>query len=78
MKQKDFVLIIVVIFVSGVVSLLAAKTIFTTKASNLMTVEIVEPIKSEFKDPDKTVFNADAINPTQIIEIGGDNTQNPF
>lgn len=79
MKQKDIVLIIVVIFFSAVVSLVVAQTLFTTKENNRLTAEIVEPISSEFKEADKTVFNAESINPTQIIEIGGDDSpQNPF
>lgn len=78
MKQKDIALILVVIFFSAIVSLVVSKALFTTKQEKLLSAEVVEPVSSEFQEPDKTVFNGEAINPTQIIQIGGDGNQNPF
>jgi hypothetical protein len=78
MKQKDIALIIIVIFFSAVISLAVTQTLFSTKGKKSLSAEIVEPINSDFKEPDKTVFNSDAINPTQLIQIGGEGNQNPF
>lgn len=78
MKQKDIVLIIVVIFFSAVISLVVSKALFATNEDNRLSAEIVEPINSEFQQPDKTVFNGEAINPTQLIRIGDGGNQNPF
>lgn len=78
MKQKDIALIIIVIFFSAVISLLVTNMLFSTKGKKSLSAEIVEPISAEFKEPDKTVFNGDAINPTQLIQIGNENNQNPI
>ena len=34
-------------------------------------VKVAEPIRSEITEPDVTVFNKDAINPTNEVTIGG-------
>ncbi len=78
MKQKDIALIIVVIFFSAIISFAVTQTLFSTKGKKSLSAEIVEPISADFNEPDKEVFNADAINPTQLIQIGGEGNQNPF
>lgn len=78
MKQKDIALIIVVIFFSAIISFAITQMLFSTKGNKSLSAEIVEPINAEFKEPDKTVFNGDAINPTQLIQIGGEANQNPI
>jgi mannitol-specific phosphotransferase system IIBC component len=78
MKQKDVALILVVIFFAAVVSLVVTKTIFVPDKHKQLQAEVVEPIKSEFREPDKTVFNENAINPTQLIQIGDNNNTTPF
>lgn len=77
MHQKDIALIIVVVFVSGVASFFLSGVLFNT--SDLVeNVETVESISAEFETPDKRFFNADAINPTQLIKIGEDGNNQPF
>ncbi len=77
MKQKDVALIIIVVFVTGVVSFFLSGVLF--KTSNLVEqVETVEPISAEFMQPDEKYFNSNAINPTQLIQIGKDNNKQPF
>jgi mannitol-specific phosphotransferase system IIBC component len=78
MKQKDIALIIVIAFVGAVFSLLLTQTIFVTKKSQKLTAEVIEPITSEFKEPDRAVFNNNAINPTQLIQIGDSSNPTPF
>lgn len=78
MKQKDIVLIVVVAVFAAIVSLLLTQALFVPKKSQEIAVEVVEPISSEFKEPDKSVFNKDAINPTQLIQIGDTNNSTPF
>lgn len=77
MKRKDISLIVVVAIVSAVISLLVTNMLFGSNKRNL-TAETVEPISSEFKTPDKTVFNEQAINPTQLIQIGENDNPSPF
>lgn len=78
MKQQDIAMIIVVIFVSAGLSVLVTRTVFTPKHSKQLTVETVTPINAQFNEPDKAVFNSNAINPTQLIQIGDGNNSSQF
>lgn len=78
MKQKDIVLIIVVVFISGVLSLVLSSMFITSPKNRQTKVEIVEPISSDFKLPDKKYFNDQSIDPTQLIKIGDSNNAQPF
>ncbi len=78
MKQKDIALIVVVGFLAAIFSLLLTQTIFVTRENRNLSAEVVEPISAEFKQPDKNVFNAEAVNPTQLIQIGDSTKQTPF
>lgn len=78
MKQKDITLVIVMVFISAVVSFLVSKWFFGSPQNRKQTAEVVEEIKSDFSDPPVKYFNANAINPTQLIIIGGNPNPNPF
>lgn len=79
MKQKDVVLIIVVAFISGVVSIVGSKYLINTPKNRQQTVEVVEKISSELKTPSNKYYNENSTNPTKQITIGtpGDQ-QEPF
>lgn len=78
MKQKDIALIIVLVFVSGVVSFLLSGWIFAKPADRQQKVEIVDVITTDFTLPDTKYFNTSSIDPTQLIQIGNSNNPNPF
>lgn len=78
MKQKDFALVAVIAIVSGVVSFLASGWIFAKPADREMKAEKVDVITSDFPLPDSKYFNAQSIDPTQLIEIGDSANPNPF
>lgn len=78
MKAKDIALIAAVALFAAVVSLLLTRTIFVTNDKREITAEVVEPINSEFKVPDGGVFNDNAVNPTQLIQIGDNTNPTPF
>lgn len=78
MKQKDIVLIAIVVLFAGILSVIVSNIFFTPDSNKSLTAEIVDPINSEFQPPDKRVFNKDAINPTKLIEIGNSNNNQPF
>ena len=77
-KQKDIILIAIVIIFAGVVSVLISNFFFAPDTGKNLKAEIVERITSDFQPPDPEVFNNDAINPTQLIEIGDSNNTQPF
>ncbi|MES2971659.1 MAG: hypothetical protein V4702_05030 [Patescibacteria group bacterium] len=78
MKQKDIILIIVVVFISGVLSLVLSNMLISSPKNRQEKVEVVEAISSDFTQPDKKYFNANSIDPTQIIRIGENNNNQPF
>jgi hypothetical protein len=77
MKQKDYALILIIIFISAIGSYFASQTIFKTP-KNLQQAEVVQPISADFPSPDKHYFNKQAFDPTQVITIGNNDNSNPF
>jgi hypothetical protein len=78
MKQKDVALIIVIVFLSAVVSFVLSKIIFVTPKNREAQVELVQPITSNFPQPDSRYFNANSFDPTQLINVGQNSNVNPF
>lgn len=77
MKQKDVALVIVIVFVSGVLSFFVSNT-FISPLKQDQEAAVVEPITDEFIEPDKKYFNDQSINPTQTIRIDSNQNPNPF
>jgi hypothetical protein len=78
MKQKDLALILVIVFVSGFMSFFASRYLLVPSSERIAQVEVVEPIVSDFVQPDTRFFNEKSVNPTQTIEIGGNGNATPF
>ncbi|MGB4800052.1 MAG: hypothetical protein WBP03_00870 [Candidatus Saccharimonadales bacterium] len=78
MKQKDIALIILIGFISAVVSFLASTRIFVTPANRQQTVEVVDAINPDFERPDSKYFNSNSLNIARTTELGGDTNQTPF
>ena len=78
MKQKDFILIGFTVFVSAIISLILSNILISSPKNRQEKVEIVQKITDEFKPPDSKYFNAQAINPTQLIQIGDNQNPQPF
>jgi hypothetical protein len=78
MKQKDIILIAVIVFFSAVVSLLISKAIFVSPKNRQQQVEVVQPITADFPKPDSLYFNDQAFDPTQLITISQNANPNPF
>jgi len=78
MKQKDIALILVIVIISIVVSLFVSNAVFAPPKNRQQQVPVVQPITSDFPKPDNHYFNADAIDPTQLITIGQNANPNPF
>lgn len=78
MKQKDIAIIIVVVFVSGLLSYFISNALFASPDKLQTEVEVVEPITADFPEPDTRYFSTNSINPTQTITIGDGQNQQPF
>ncbi len=78
MKQKDIALIVVVGVISIVVSTIVSNLIFSTQGAKAQSAEVVQAINPSFTEPDRRYFNADSVDPTELIRIGDNVNQTPF
>lgn len=79
MKQKDIALIAVVVIVSGMLSFFIGRYMFSSPDKRQVQAEVVDPIVPEFNASlDKKWFNKNAINPTEVIQIGDSSNNSPF
>ena len=78
MKQKDIALIVVIVFISAIISLFVSKAIFASPKNRQQQVEVVQPISSDFQSTDNHYFNTNAFDPTQPITIGQNANPDPF
>lgn len=78
MKQKDYVLIIVVGFFALILGIVISNLLFGNANSKKLKADKVTAITSEFKTPDPKYFNKESIDPTQIIRIGENANNQPF
>ena len=72
-KQKDLALLIIVVFISILVSMFASNLIFASKGYHLEQVESVPSISSRLNYPPKNYFNHSAIDPTPKTVISSNN-----
>lgn len=77
MKQKDIIIIAVVVVVSIIVSAVASKLIFKP-GDRMQKVEVVLPISADFPAPDERFFNKNSVDPTQQVQIGTGANSDPF
>jgi len=78
MKQKDLAIIIVIIFISAVVSIFISKAIIAPPKNRQQKVEVVGAISSDFPQPESKYFNLSSVDPTQLITIGTNSNPQPF
>lgn len=78
MKQKDLALILVIVFISAVLSYVVSNALIASPKNRQQQAEVVQPISSQFKNPDRKYFNKEAFNPTKTIQVGDNNNPDPF
>jgi hypothetical protein len=78
MKQKDLALILVIVFISAIISLLVSNSIFASPKNRQQKVEVVSPITTDFQQTDSKYFNSQSFDPTKVITIGDNSNPNPF
>jgi hypothetical protein len=77
-KSKDIPLLLVIGFISAVLSVLISNNFIATEEKRSQEVEVVQPIVVDFPEPDEAFFNKDSVNSTQLIKIGEGANQSPF
>lgn len=70
MKQKDIIVIIVVVFIAGLASYFISTKLFVKKGDTEQKAKVVEKISTDFNPPSNKYFNKQSVNPTQKINIG--------
>lgn len=78
MKQQDVALIILVVAFAAVMSFFASNALFASGKKKEQVIVKIDPISAEFTEPNSKYFNAQAINPTRLIQIGDSTNENPF
>lgn len=70
MKKSDIATIILIASMSVLLAYFGAKALIGDVQNESVQVKTTDPITTEVKEPDATVFNSDAINPTVEVIIG--------
>lgn len=78
MKQKDIPVILIVVFISAVLSFLLSRYLFASSHNTQQQADVVQVISPNFPTPDSAYFNNTAVDPTQLIQVGTNNNSNPF
>jgi hypothetical protein len=78
MKQKDLAVIGAALVAAIILSFVIDKYAFSNSASQNTQVDVVPAIHDSFPTPSTQYFNSQAIDPTQIININPNNSQQPF
>ena len=82
MKRNDIAKLVLVAVFAGVIAMVLAGAVFGS-GRKPAAVPVVTPISPAFPDvrnqPEyKAVFNDNALDPTQLIQIGNPNNNTPF
>lgn len=75
MKKSDIAMIILIASISVLVAYFVAKAIIGDVQNESVQVKTADPITTEIAEPDPTVFNSNAINPTVEVIIGDSRNQ---
>lgn len=75
MKKTDIAMIILIASLSVLIAYFVAKGVIGDISEQSVVVKTVEPISSAVEEPDPSIFNDKAINPTVEVIIGGDSSR---
>lgn len=83
MKRKDMAMLVVVALITGMISLLITNVIFSVpkdRGAKVPTVDVMPTALPDVKnDPAyKSFLNANALDPTQPVQIGNSQNSTPF
>lgn len=70
MKKSDIAMIILIASISVLVAYFVAKAIIGDTQNQSVKVKTVDSISTDIAQPDTSVFNSNAINPTVQVIIG--------
>ncbi|MEO5950793.1 MAG: hypothetical protein ABIQ04_05075 [Candidatus Saccharimonadales bacterium] len=79
MKKSDIAMIILIASASMLIAYFVAKGVVGDVQNQVVKVKTAQSISSDVSEPDKAIFNSNAINPTVEVIIGSQTgaTTNP-
>ncbi len=78
MKKNEIALLILIIAISVGIAYAIGQSIFGKATTKPVEVETATTISAEIEQPNETIFNENAINPTVPVKIGDPSNQQPF
>jgi len=75
MKKSDVAMIVLIASMSVIIAYFIANAIIGDVKNEAVKVKTTDPITADIEEPDKTIFNSNAINPTVEVIIGGEQAQ---
>ena len=78
MKKTDIAMIILIASISALFAYFIAQAVIGEPEQNEVQVKTVEKITSDIEEPDNSIFNKDAINPTVERATGESANNLPF
>jgi hypothetical protein len=78
MKKNDLASIVLIASVSAMIAWFSANAVIGEPKRNTTKVKTAEEISANVGDPDKQIFNPEAINPTVERSIGKSANSLPF
>jgi hypothetical protein len=83
MKRQNLIIVILTAFIAAILSIVVSNALFGSPQKNVIKVPQVQKISSTFPLPQtdntyQAFFNQQALNPTQLIQIGGSSNTTPF
>lgn len=78
MKKNEIALLVLIVAISIGIAYAVGQSIFGKATTKPVDVETVTTISSEIEQPNETIFNENAINPTVPVRIGDPSNQQPF
>jgi hypothetical protein len=83
LKRQDKLLLVTAAIVAAFISLLLSHLLFNSPEKHNEKVPVVQSIVTSFPDIKNdpaynVIFNSNALDPTQTVQIGGSNNAAPF
>lgn len=78
MRKDDILIIFVVAIVAGIFSYIIAGFVFGGEQKYDLQSPEVQPISSEFKQPNEKYFNSDSLDITKDITVTNNDNTDPF
>lgn len=70
MKKSDLTMVILIASITVIISFIATRAIFGGAEAEQVKVKTVDKINATIQEPDPSIFNSGAINPTYEVTVG--------